>query len=76
MCGCISEMDNLLREHNTCLVTTMFRKPDAVAIRTDKVNTRQRGGPATVLATFCPFCGEKYAMAEPVAEAAATNTPA
>jgi len=60
MCSCISEMDNVLREHNTCLVTTLFRNPQVVAVRTDKINTRVRKGPATVIASFCPFCGEKY----------------
>lgn len=64
MCSCISEMNNMLREHNTCLVTTMFRQPEVVAVRTDKINSKARKGAATVIASFCPFCGEKYAKPE------------
>jgi hypothetical protein len=60
MCGCISDVNNLLREHNTCLVTTMFRQPETVAIRTDKIQSKVRKGPMIMLAAYCPFCGEKY----------------
>lgn len=59
-CDCISETNKLLAEHNTVLVTTMFRKPDAVVVATDKLASKQRGKPALMIASFCPFCGEPY----------------
>lgn len=65
MCDCISETNKLLAEHNTTLVTTMFRKPDAVVIATDKRDSKQRGRPALMVASFCPFCGERYAVKQP-----------
>jgi hypothetical protein len=67
MCGCISDCDNRLREHNTCLVTTLFSRPERVAIRTDKIVSKTRKGPVTLIASFCPFCGEKYPQMEPLA---------
>lgn len=50
----------MLREHNAVLVTTMFRQPDVPIISTDKINSKQRGKPPLMLASFCPFCGVKY----------------
>lgn len=78
MCGCISDVNNLLREHNTCLVTTMFRQPETVVIRTDKIQSKVRKGPVTMLAAYCPFCGEKYGAdksAEGAVAAKLSTTP-
>lgn len=60
VCGCISEVGNFLREHNACLETTLFSQPERVVIRTSKIDTRKRGNPPPMLATFCPFCGTRY----------------
>ena len=67
MCGCISDVDNKLREYNSALVTTLFANPERVVIQTGKVNEKRRGKPMAVVATYCPFCGERYAQSEQVA---------
>lgn len=59
-CGCIAEMNGLLAEHNTTLVTTMFRQPNACVIATERVQSLRNGKKAAlVIASFCPFCGTK-----------------
>jgi hypothetical protein len=70
MCGCISDVDNRLREHNTSLVTTLFSQPDRVAVETDKIDSKKRGKAMRVIASYCPFCGEKYARTDPTQHAA------
>lgn len=59
-CACISDVNNKLAEHNAGLVTTLFAAPKRVVIGTNKVDSKKRGKPPYMLATFCPFCGEKY----------------
>ena len=62
MCTCVSDFNAKLAEHNAALVTTMFGKPERVCIETYKVDPKKRGSrPPKALASFCPFCGEKYA---------------
>jgi len=50
----------MLKEHNVRLVSTMFSKPEVVVVETAKIDTKKRGRPPVMLASFCPFCGEKY----------------
>jgi len=50
------------------LVTTLFGEPKCV-IHTMKVDDKKRGKPPSMLASFCPFCGERYGAAK-TAEAA------
>ena len=65
-CECIDQMNAKLADHNTELDLTMciprdnspaFLRP---AIRTRKIESRVRKGPAIAIPTFCPFCGEPY----------------
>lgn len=59
MCDCISEFNAKLREHNAVMVTTLFGTQKAV-INTEKLDSKKRGRPPVVIATFCPFCAEPY----------------
>ena len=65
-CDCISEMGKLLAEHNTKLGVTLAFPRDGTPgfclphIHTEKIERRQRKGPALAIPTFCPFCGTKY----------------
>lgn len=71
MCGCISKIDADLKPDGQCLDATMFgdRKATVMLIRTDKwKHENRRSKPTRVIASFCPFCGEKYPR--PKAEAA------
>lgn len=68
-CDCIDDINTRIGEsHNAILVTTLFGTPKAV-IGTVKLDGKKRGKTPHMLATFCPFCGERY-MAALKAEAA------
>lgn len=66
-CNCTSEMNALLAEHNTRVCETMAFPSDGKPaytlphIMTEKIEKRQRKGPALAIPTFCPFCGTEYA---------------
>lgn len=60
MCNCIETTDALLKDQNAGLVFTIFGKPPRVVIETRKIDSTKRGRPPAMLASFCPFCGEKY----------------
>ncbi len=61
-CTCISEMNAKLDDHNGALVTTMFGKPERTCVEVYQVKTgRGTKKPPKALASFCPFCGQKYA---------------
>lgn len=66
-CECIAEMDAKLAEHNTRLCVTFgFPRDGSPAsvypyLKTEKIETRKRVGPALAIPSFCPFCGESYA---------------
>jgi hypothetical protein len=64
MCDCISTInaDLAKRNTNTKLVVPMFG-PKAVLVETMKADEKNRKKPLSCLATFCPFCGEKYPAA-------------
>lgn len=77
-CNCVAEFNAKLREHNTRIVETigiphdgrpMFTRP---TIRTEKVESRKRVGPAIAVPTFCPFCGNRYEPEPPTWESIAT----
>lgn len=65
MCGCIEKIDaDLAPEH--CLDATLnllggAQRPMIGLIRRDKYEIeKRRGKPRFVIASFCPWCGEKY----------------
>jgi hypothetical protein len=61
---CIRQINTALAAHNTQLnlifqvVGPQAGKP-FIQIATIKVGDKKRGKPKMVVATFCPFCGEK-----------------
>jgi hypothetical protein len=62
MCDCISKIDEKLAEHNSRLQVAFTFRPMStrVHISTEKLVPRKRESMGAV-ATFCPFCGERYA---------------
>ena len=75
-CRCIEEMDAKLGELNTKLSVTMAFPRDGTPayvlphLQTEKIEKRQRRGPALAIPTFCPFCGTRYRGELNAAEAA------
>ena len=67
-CDCIGKMDKLLEPKNMRLVRTVpFRDGDSamVAVRVERIRTgRGTIKPVNVIASYCPFCGQKYNVAE------------
>ncbi|WP_313335734.1 hypothetical protein [Sphingobium yanoikuyae] len=60
-CNCIAEVNKTLAQHNTMLVFTLFGTPSRVIVDTTQVETgRGKKKAAAMIATFCPFCGERY----------------
>jgi hypothetical protein len=68
-CNCINEVDDEFREQNLKLVGYAFMMPDfrpVVTIRTEWVKKAdapkgKKNSPPSMMATYCPFCGVKYA---------------
>lgn len=66
MCNCLALTQEALKEHNTCLVTTMQFNPKSGKMRslpqlaTEKMDKKSRKKPITVIPAYCPICGEKY----------------
>jgi hypothetical protein len=58
MCTCAAQMDEKLKPLGHALVTTLFGEPK-VCIETYRERKGAKRAPK-VLASFCPFCGEKY----------------
>ncbi|WP_425909012.1 hypothetical protein [Nitrobacter sp. TKz-YC02] len=65
MCGCIDTINAERKPEGQVLNATMFapRRPLISLVRTDKhIIENRRSKPGFFVATFCPFCGEKYAL--------------
>lgn len=62
MCDCITEVNAKLAESNGEMLTTLWPVVRPL-METQKLEPRKRVKPPLVVATFCPFCGEKYAAA-------------
>jgi len=60
MCNCIEETGAKLKEHNVGLMFNLFG-PSRLCVGTYKIDSKKRGKEPLVFASFCPFCGEKYA---------------
>lgn len=66
-CGCITAVDESLKDHNTRLAVTFMLDRGRTAMRVlptiavEKVEPRGKR-PTTVIPTFCPFCGIRYRL--------------
>jgi hypothetical protein len=66
MCNCMKEMDEALAKHNGKLATGFQITADMnvvsrLLIATEKIDAKKRKPVPGVMASFCPFCGEKFA---------------
>lgn len=67
MCNCIHDIDARLTEGGACLSATISLTQGGASraliplIRKDKwIVESRRGRPKDMIASFCPWCGEKY----------------
>lgn len=62
MCDCISKIDEKLKEFNTKIMLPWWSSSGILAphIETRKLDEKKRGKPRSVIASFCPFCGDEY----------------
>lgn len=58
-CGCGQRVDDHLKAYNTQLLSDLFG-PYRAFIETIKADSKKRGKPMKMFATYCPFCGVKY----------------
>lgn len=63
MCNCIKMANKALAEHNTAVETVSTITADGkfrerLCVPTSRINTKKRGTPMRVFASFCPMCGE------------------
>jgi hypothetical protein len=74
MCNCIELSEKALIEHgdnNTALAIPIVfhtdgkEHPTRLTVGTEKRDPDKRQKPATIFASFCPFCGEKYEEPQP-----------
>lgn len=63
MCDCIRRTNERFKQKNmntelviACILTGETR----ILVATDKIDTKIRGKAVNMMATYCPFCGEKY----------------
>lgn len=61
MCDCMNTTNKMLKEggYNTLLAFTLGT-PSRCVITTLKADEKKKGKPVAMIATCCPFCGEKY----------------
>lgn len=64
MCECIEKMNVKLAEHNgrvarAVQITATLDLVTRTVVQTEKVDESKRKRIPTVVATFCPFCGER-----------------
>lgn len=66
MCDCIKCIDEQLAARNARLpVGINFSTGECdLILRLDKIDSRKKIGSAFIVATHCPFCGEKTATKE------------
>lgn len=71
MCDCIRKInEDLANNHasrNTQILTPILAMQTGIAgivafVETCKLDESKRGKPASMQATYCPFCGTKYVI--------------
>ena len=60
-CSCWDQVDQTLAEQNTRIGRSFggLTGRHYIMIVSEKVDTKKRGKPRSIMASFCPFCGKK-----------------
>jgi len=61
-CDCVDQIDAKLADRNTKLNLEVFS--ERCVVESMKIDSKKRGAPVRVLASYCPFCGKKYPESE------------
>lgn len=64
MCDCIAKTNDLLRPHNAELSLNLI-DPTYVVVATEKIDVKKRGRIPVMIASYYPFCGERYPGLQP-----------
>jgi len=68
MCDCLDRLNDALAEKNTEIIYAIDIRDGAllgVYLQTEKIDPKKQGRRSKLIASFCPFCGRKYEVAEP-----------
>lgn len=70
MCDCMKQINDELAQYNTRLDPVMALRDGTlhmagVRIETVKIDSKKRGRPKRLVASYCPFCGKKYDVERP-----------
>ena len=65
MCDCMKLINDELAQYNTRIIPVMALRDGTfhmagVRIETEKIDSKKRGRPKRLVASYCPFCGKKY----------------
>lgn len=70
MCDCIAKLDEKLKNHNGKIALAILLPAEGsnqlrsrVLVQTEKLDSAKRKKVPTVMASYCPFCGEHVANA-------------
>lgn len=71
MCDCAKEMDNKLKDHNGRLAMAILMPAAGsnclrarLLVQTEKLDKMKRKPVPSVMASYCPFCGESLQLAD------------
>lgn len=66
MCDCIETANRHLADFNTRIELPLWTASGARTpfVQTMKIDEKKRGKPKMIFASYCPFCGERYAKPE------------
>lgn len=63
MCNCITQLSGQLKAYNTAIdvsINLSSNVPVKAIVKTYKDDESKRQKAMTLIASYCPFCGEKY----------------
>ena len=67
MCNCIEQANELLKESNAKIAQSIIwdskentLRISGARVELEKINTNKRKSLPPLMASFCPFCGQKY----------------
>lgn len=60
MCNCADIMNDRLRQYNFMLSRNLLQENAPALVEISKIERKKRTPSISLIASYCPFCGEKY----------------